>query len=55
MDSQALKAKHNVLKEWSYDWKALEKGYTDKVLYVNVGSNEIKAKDVQLEVKEKFI
>ncbi len=55
MDSQVLKAKHKILKEWSYDWKALDKGYTDKTLYVNVGSKEIKEKDVPLEMKEKFI
>ena len=55
MDSQTLKAKHTILKEWSYKWKALDKGYTDKILYVNVGSKEIKEKDVPLEMKEKFI
>ena len=52
MDSQALKEKHVILKEWSYDWKPLDKGYTDKVLHVNVGSKEIVAKDVPLEVKD---
>lgn len=55
MDSQTLKAKHTILKEWSYTRKELDKGYTDKILYVNVGSKEIKEKDVPLEVKEKFI
>ncbi|MEE4115737.1 MAG: aldehyde ferredoxin oxidoreductase C-terminal domain-containing protein [Marinilabiliaceae bacterium] len=55
MDSQTLKAKHTILKEWSYTRKELDKGYTDKILYVNVGSKEIKDKDVPLEVKEKFI
>ncbi len=55
MDYQALKAKITILKEWSYKWKALDKGYTDKTLYVNVGSKEIKEKIVPVEMKEKFI
>ncbi|MCF8221540.1 MAG: hypothetical protein K9J25_00225 [Bacteroidales bacterium] len=55
MDIQALKEKHKLLKEFAYDWTPLEKGYTDKILYVNVGSNEIKEKDVPPLMKEKFI
>ncbi|MDT8400263.1 MAG: aldehyde ferredoxin oxidoreductase C-terminal domain-containing protein [Bacteroidales bacterium] len=55
MDIQAIKEKHRLLKEASYDWVPLEKGYTDKILYINVGTNEIKEKDVPLEMKEKFI
>lgn len=44
-----------MLKEWEYDWKPLDKGYTDKVLYINVGTTEISEKSVPQEVKEKFI
>jgi len=55
MDIQALKEKHKLLKEFMYDWTPLDKGYTDKILYVNVGSNEIKEKDVPPLMKEKFI
>ncbi len=44
-----------LLTEWKYTWTALDKGYTDKVLYINVGSNEIKEKAVPVEMKEKFI
>ena len=55
MDTSALKAKHKLLKRWNYTWTALDKGYTDKTLYVNVGTAEIKEKDVPLEMKEKFI
>lgn len=55
MDIQALKEKHKLLKEFTYDWTPLDKGYTDKILYVNVGSNEIKEKDVPPLMKEKFI
>jgi aldehyde:ferredoxin oxidoreductase len=55
MNIQELKAQHKLLKEWKYNWKPLEKGYTDKTLYINVGENSIKEKDVPVEVKEKFI
>lgn len=44
-----------LLHEWDYDWTPLYRGYTDKVLYINVGSGELKAKPVPLEMKEKFI
>ena len=40
---------------WNYEWAPLYRGYTDKILYINVGSGEIKAKDVPSETKEKFI
>jgi hypothetical protein len=39
----------------NYEWKPLYRGYTDKILYVNVGSNDIKEKAVPPQVKEKFI
>lgn len=52
---EALKAKHVMLKEWKYKWTPLDKGYTDKILYVNVGTNEVKEKSVPTEMKEKFI
>ncbi|MCD4772470.1 MAG: hypothetical protein K8R41_03690, partial [Bacteroidales bacterium] len=44
-----------LLKEWKYNWTPLEKGYTDKILYINVSDNEVKEKDVPAEMKEKFI
>ena len=55
MNIEKLKEKHTMLKEWEYDWKPLDKGYTDKVLYINVGTTEISEKSVPQEVKEKFI
>ena len=55
MEIQALKEQHKLLKDFSYDWTPLEKGYTDKILYINVGSNEIIEKDVPQAMKEKFI
>ncbi|MBI9033624.1 MAG: hypothetical protein JEZ03_04035 [Bacteroidales bacterium] len=55
MDVTEIKAAHNMLAEWKYTWTPLEKGYTDKGLYINVGTNEIKEKGIAPEVKEKFI
>lgn len=55
MNIEEIKKSHKLLSEWTYDWTALEKGYTDKTLYINVGSNEIKEKAVPALMKEKFI
>ena len=50
-----MKNAHKTLKQWSYEWKPLHRGYTDKVLYINISDNEIKEKVVPAEMKEKFI
>jgi aldehyde:ferredoxin oxidoreductase len=55
MDITAIKEQHKLKNEWNYIWTPLSKGYTDKVLYINVGSGEIKEKDVPEVMKEKFI
>jgi aldehyde:ferredoxin oxidoreductase len=55
MDITSIKAQHRLLKGWDYNWTPLDKGYTDKILYINVGTIEIKEKDVPLVMKEKFI
>ncbi|HEX2968787.1 MAG TPA: aldehyde ferredoxin oxidoreductase C-terminal domain-containing protein [Bacteroidales bacterium] len=55
MDASQTKSPHRILKKWEYDWKPLSKGYTDKTLYINVGSSEIREKDVPPVMKEKFI
>jgi len=55
MDITSIKAQHKILKKWDYNWKPLSKGYTDKILYINVGSADIKEKDVPPLMKEKFI
>ncbi len=55
MDIAAIKAQHRLIKEWKYTWTPLDKGYTDKTLYINVGTSEIKDKDVPPVMKEKFI
>ena len=55
MNIAELKEKRNILKAVSYEKKPVDKGYTDKILYLNVGSKEIKFKDVPQLMKEKFI
>jgi aldehyde:ferredoxin oxidoreductase len=55
MDIQSIKSQHRLLKQWDYTWKPLDKGYTDKILYINPGTTEIKEKNIPLQMKEKFI
>ncbi|MGE5419783.1 MAG: aldehyde ferredoxin oxidoreductase family protein [Chloroflexota bacterium] len=55
MTTAAIKSRHKILKRWDYDWKPLSRGYTDKILYINVGTGEIREKDVPPLMKEKFI
>jgi aldehyde:ferredoxin oxidoreductase len=55
MDIKAIKEQHKLLNRWDYKWTPLDKGYTDKTLYINVGTTEIKEKDVPPVMKEKFI
>lgn len=55
MEIEAIKSKHEMLKTWPYKWTALERGYTDKVLHINLSENQITEKVVPPVVKEKFI
>lgn len=55
MDVNILKQAHRLLAEYSYEPKKLDKGYTDKTLYINIGENRISSKDVSPETKKKFI
>jgi aldehyde:ferredoxin oxidoreductase len=55
METDSIKAQHKFLKGWDYKWTPLNKGYTDKILHINVGTTEIREKDVPLVMKEKFI
>ena len=55
MNIEEMKNAHKTLATRSYEWKPLFRGYTDKTLYINVGNNEIKEKDVPKQMKEKFI
>ncbi len=55
MNKNSIKDRERLLKRWDYKWTPLAKGYTDKILYINVGTSEIKEKDVPEVMKEKFI
>ncbi|MDX9846331.1 MAG: aldehyde ferredoxin oxidoreductase C-terminal domain-containing protein [Tenuifilaceae bacterium] len=55
MNSKEMFAKAKRLSAWQYTKKDLYRGYTDKILYINVGGNEIKEKDVPAQMKEKFV
>ncbi len=55
MEISEIKQGHETLLKWDYQWKALDKGYTDKSLYINLSDNKIVAKDVPAMMKEKFI
>jgi aldehyde:ferredoxin oxidoreductase len=54
-DVMEMKKAHKVIKQWSYQWKPLLKGYTDKILYINLSKNEVSEKIVPPQMKEKFI
>ena len=55
MNIAEMKTKQKQLVRWEYQWKALYRGYTDKTLYINLSSNEIKEKPVPAQMKEKFV
>jgi len=55
MDIKSIKDQHKLLKKWDYNWTPLSKGYTDKTLYINVGTSDIAEKVVPKVMKEKFI
>ncbi len=55
MEVAELKKSHKLLRDWTYDWTPLYRGYTDKILYVNLSDNEIKEKPVPKLMKEKFV
>lgn len=55
MDKENLREQYRIIKKWEYKWTPLYRGYTDKILYINVGTCEIMEKDVPLQMKEKFI
>jgi aldehyde:ferredoxin oxidoreductase len=55
MDIKSIMEQNRFLARWDYNWTPLNKGYTDKILYINAGSFEVNEKDVPAIVKEKFI
>lgn len=55
MDLQDIRSRHRLIKRWDYEWTPLSRGYTDKTLYINVGTAKVSEKDVPEVMKEKFI
>ena len=55
MNLSEMKSKHKLLKDYSYELGEIEKGYTNRTLYVNLSNNEIKEKPVTQLMKDKFV
>ncbi|MFQ5812615.1 MAG: aldehyde ferredoxin oxidoreductase family protein [Anaerolineae bacterium] len=53
-DIQKMKQAHKVLAEFNYELGEVEKGYTDRTLYVNLSDNTIASKPVTQQMKEVF-
>ncbi len=55
MDIKSIRDQHRLLKRWDYIWTPLSRGYTDKILHIDVSSDEVTEKNVPQVMKEKFI
>ncbi|MEW5820866.1 MAG: aldehyde ferredoxin oxidoreductase C-terminal domain-containing protein [Cyanobacteriota bacterium] len=55
MSSTQMKHDRKVLKSFEYEPQPLNKGYTNKTLYINLSDKNIKGKDVTELMKDKFI
>lgn len=55
MDTGKIREQHRQRGSWDYTWTPLQRGYTDRILYINVGTPEMRIKDVPSAMKEKFI
>lgn len=55
MSIDKIKEAHKVIKEFRYEVTPLYRGYTDKILYINLSTNEIRIKDVPEQMKKLFI
>ncbi len=50
-----IKNRRKLITSFPYEWKPMIKGYSDRSLYVNVGTNKVEIRDIAPETKEKFI
>ncbi|MBN4062877.1 hypothetical protein JYT33_01585 [Alkaliphilus transvaalensis] len=55
MNIENMKNSHKLLKKYDYKLGTIDKGYTNRTLYINLDNNTIKSKAVTEEMKEKFI
>ena len=49
-----IKSSHKVLAEYDYKKGEIKKGFTNRTLYINLGTNQIKEKKVTEDMKKKF-
>lgn len=52
---EEMKNARKLLKEMNYEVGTVDKGYTNRTLYINLSDNRIESKPVTEEMKEKFI
>jgi len=55
MSNNNLKPKPKLIKEWSYNWHPIERGYNNRTLYINVGDLNIFERPVSQDMKDKFV
>ncbi|NQT64905.1 MAG: aldehyde:ferredoxin oxidoreductase [FCB group bacterium] len=55
MNINEMKSNHKLLKDFTYELGEIEKGYTNRTLYVDLSNNEIKEKPVTQLMKDKFV
>ncbi|MFA6127464.1 MAG: aldehyde ferredoxin oxidoreductase C-terminal domain-containing protein [Bacteroidales bacterium] len=55
MNIKEMLGQHKLLAELKYEVTPLDKGYTDKILHLNLSDHSFKIKDVPPMMKEKFI
>ena len=55
MDIARLRDAHRLVSEFTYELGQVERGYTDRTLYVNLSDGTITSKPVSRMMKEKFI
>ena len=55
MEKDHEKFNYKLLAKKDYIWTPLNRGYADKILYINVGERVVREKDVPPVMKEKFI
>ena len=55
MNIKNMKENHKLLAEYKYELGEIDKGYTNRTLYVNISDNTINSKPVTEMMKEKFV
>ena len=55
MDYKLVKENRKLLATFPYNWKPMEKGYSDQSLYVNVSDCRMEVRPISAMTKEKFI